>query len=154
MVKIPKLKRWQKIILLIVVALVLFMIVRRKPDGAKLEVAVVGRSTLSESVTASGKTDVRTGEAVYAQVSSTIKEIKVKSGTPVMKGDTVLLLDNASLVAASTGAYTSYLTANTNLVNNEYEKEALEADVKAKRFIRDQAQEDYNGDDGDDNKIG
>src|SRR3989344_4316335 len=104
MVKIPKLKRWQKIILLIVVVLVLFMIVRRKPEGAKLEVAVVGRSTLSESV------------------------------------------------AASTGAYTSYLTANTNLVNNGYEREATKAEVEAKRLIRDQAQEDYNADDGDDNK--
>lgn len=105
---------------------------------AKVEVR-----TITKVVSASGETEVLNGSSKYALVTGTVKKINLSNGVQVKKGDSVISLDPVSLKAGSDTAYSAYLLAKASSEANNRDVLAKEADVTAKRRLKERAEEKY-----------
>lgn len=105
---------------------------------AKVEVR-----TITKVVSASGETEVLNGSSKYALVTGTVKKINLSNGVQVKKGDSVISLDPVSLRAGSDTAYSAYLLAKASSEANNRDVIAKEADVTAKRRLKERAEEKY-----------
>jgi HlyD family secretion protein len=87
---------------LVVVALVAVPLVMRKGRGGdekQVEIETVGKKVISPTVLASGNLTYQTEIRMVSEVMGRVKELKVKEGDQVKKGDVLLRLDPATVEA-------------------------------------------------------
>ena len=134
------------------IGLTLLFIYRQSSNGVKITSAKAEIKNITKDVNAPGETDVSDKYIKFSQVKANIEKINVRNGSSVKEGDIIITLNPASLKASLDTASSDLTLANTNLDSNYFDILAAEADVKAKKLLRDHAQERYNGDNSRDNK--
>ncbi|OGC50825.1 hypothetical protein A2716_02205 [candidate division WWE3 bacterium RIFCSPHIGHO2_01_FULL_40_23] len=134
------------------IGLTLLFIYRQSSNGVKITSAKAEIKNITKYVNAPGETDVSDKYIKFSQVKANIEKINVRNGSSVKEGDIIITLNPASLKASLDTASSDLTLANTNLDSNYFDILAAEADVKAKKLLRDHAQERYNGDNSRDNK--
>lgn len=133
-------------------ALIFAFIARNSLNVKRAETTRVERKDITKYVNASGETEVSSKDTKYAQVTAQIEAIKAVSGQTVSAGDTIIVLDAASLRATYEKASSDYSLAKATVLQNYTDTLAAQRDEKAKKLIRDHAQETYNGDTSPENK--
>lgn len=136
----------------LLVVLVFAFIARKNLNVKKVETAKVERKDITKYVNASGETEVSDKDTKYAQVTALVQSIKAVSGETVKVGDTIIVLDAASLRASYEKSASDYSLAKASVSQNYTDTLAALRDENAKKLIRDHAQETYNGDTSPENK--
>jgi HlyD family secretion protein len=107
----------------------------------------VRRSTITKSISATGKVDALTTVNVGSQVSGTVSEIYVDFNSPVKKGQIIAKLDPSQLQAQLTQSSANQLsasaaiqTAQNSVLSADAAVEASEANVARAKSVLDDAQ--------------
>lgn len=140
--------------LLFIVALLIggFFYLKSRTNAIRVTVTKAEVRSISKTITASGRTGVLEGNTSRGLVAGTIKNIRYKSGDQVKKDDVVIEMDQASLKASLDTAYASYLTAKTDLDTYDQKIKAAQATEDIRKRERDEAWQDYMGDNGETKK--
>lgn len=143
---------WKKLALVAVVLLGAWWLISSRSNAIPVSQTRPERKNITKVVNSSGKTDVEGSFVVYSQVTGNIKTIAKQTGEQILEGEAILELDPASLKATADTALASYLSSKASLESNYSDILSAQADVKAKKQIRDRRQELYNADNSFDNR--
>lgn len=126
-----------KIIIVIVVILAIGLVVAKKQGwigtepGMEVELGTVEKTTITETVIASGKIQPEVEVNISAEVSGEIIELPIKEGKPVQKGDLLVKINPDIFLAALNRARASVNTAKAGLASAK--AQAIEAANNFKR---------------------
>lgn len=104
------------VLVTLIVVGVWYFIIREKPYNATYEMTKVERTTLSESITATGKVEPVTEVEVGTQVSGIVSHLYVDYNSEVKKGQVIAELDRTNLLSEL-----SSKRSNLASVKSEYE---------------------------------
>ena len=93
-------KKW--LLLGVIVALIAVPVLMRKTRGGEakeVEIETVGKKVISPTILASGNLTYQTEIRMVSEVMGRVKELRVKEGDQVKKGDVLLRLDPATVEA-------------------------------------------------------
>lgn len=125
----------------IVLLIVIFAIISLSSSGEKRTVVqtdVALTDDITELVNASGRIQPQTKVNIVAEVSAEIREIYVREGDRVEKGQPLLLLDTVQLKSdvAQTRYSLDEMTSRTAATKAQYERDKLEAERQEKLFAQ------------------
>jgi HlyD family secretion protein len=100
---------------ILVIAVVAFILFRKKENGLKFRTEKISKGDIVETVTASGNVNAVTTVLVGTQVSGTIKTIYADFNSPVKKGQLIAQIDPATFEAQVEQARANLLYAKANL---------------------------------------
>lgn len=125
----------------IVVLIVVFAIISLTSSGVKatkVQTDVALTDDITELVNASGRIQPQTKVNIVAEVSAEIREIYVREGDRVSKGQPLLLLDTVQLKSdvAQTRFSLEEMTSRTTAAKAQFERDQLEADRQEKLFAQ------------------
>jgi HlyD family secretion protein len=105
-----------------------------KPAPAAWGSADVRRSTITKSISATGKVDALTTVNVGSQVSGTLSELYVDFNSPVKKGQIIARLDASQLQAQLTQATANQMSANAAIQTGQNAVLSADAAAQASEF--------------------
>jgi HlyD family secretion protein len=137
--------RWLVWAVAIAVAVVLLASFMSRGDVVPVRVATVGRSTIRSIVSTNGKVEPLRSFESHAPVGTTVKELLVKEGQPVKKGQLLARLDDAEASSQATRALAQVRAAQAEISavqsgGNREEVLTLESQLVKARAQRDTVQ--------------
>ena len=116
--------------IVIVLAVVMFLALRKKDSAISVQTEKVARHTITETVTANGKIYPVLQVHISAEVSGEITELHVKEGQRVKKGDLLLKIKPDFVLAALNQARANYQSSLAGKTTAAANLEKAEADYK------------------------
>ncbi len=145
-------KHKRNVIILVGIIVVILFFVFKPSQSVPVREYEVKKIEVIKNINASGETKPDRNNVIKNPISAKIKKINFTSGSPVKKDDVVIELDELSANSALASAWQSYLSAKSTTETYDQQIQAAEAAENDKKFLRDRAQSEYNGDDSPTNK--
>jgi HlyD family secretion protein len=141
-------RRWWLTALAILAAVVVFAaFVSRRDDAVPVRTAVVEQGSIRSTVSTNGKIEPVNNFEAHAPVSSSVRQVFVKEGTAVKKGQLLLVLDDADARAQAARAQTLLRAAQADLSASERggtQEEVLSLDAQLVKATTDRDSAQHN----------
>ncbi|MBU1033662.1 efflux RND transporter periplasmic adaptor subunit [Patescibacteria group bacterium] len=123
------LKKWQKILLIAILALVIyFLFFRSSKDSAlTLQFTEVKKGNLQEIVSETGEVSTSNKTEIASSISGVVTEIYIENGQTVKKGDKLFYVESSATEEDRSKAYSEYLSAKNNLASAKAKMNTLDS---------------------------
>lgn len=123
------LKKWQKILLIAILALVIyFLFFRSSKDSAlTLQFTEVKKGNLQEIVSETGEVSASNKTEIASSINGVVTEIYIENGQTVKKGDKLFYVTSSATEEDRSKAYSEYLSAKNNLASAKAKMNTLDS---------------------------
>jgi HlyD family secretion protein len=130
-------RRWWLTALAILAAVVILAaFVSRRDDAVPVRTAVVEIGSIRSTVSTNGKIEPVNNFEAHAPVSSSVRQVFVKEGASVKKGQLLLILDDADARAQAARAQTLLKAAQADLSASEPHQSGRSISARRRHCLR------------------
>ncbi|AKM81312.1 MAG: Efflux transporter, RND family, MFP subunit [Candidatus Pacebacteria bacterium GW2011_GWF2_38_9] len=127
--RLKVLKKWQKILLIAILALVIYFLFFRssKDSPLTLQFTEVKKGNLQEIVSETGEVSTSNKTEIASSISGVVTEIYIENGQTVKKGDKLFYVESSATEEDRSKAYSEYLSAKNNLASAKAKMNTLDS---------------------------